>query len=247
MGLLEGKTALVTGSSRGLGKGLAVGLAELGANIVVNYLQNKKAAQSVVQHIKKTNPNAISCQADVTNPHSLQNMFQHIHKTFGPVDVLINNVGDFLQNSLSDTTTEDWDRIIKSNLYSVFYCCQMAVPAMMKKNWGRIINIGLVNTNRTQAYKLVAPYAIAKSGVLTLSKSLAVEVAPYGITVNVLSPGLMNNGSLSLLEKESMAIKVPNQRLGESHDLLGIVKFLVTKEAAYITGADIVVSGGWGL
>ena len=247
MNLLEGKTALVTGSSRGLGKGLAFGLAELGANVVVNYLHNKKAAQSVVKSIQKFNKNVISCQADVTDSQQVRNMFNNINTSFGPVDILINNVGDFMQKSLQDTSIEDWDHIIQSNLYSVYFCCKAALPAMKKNNWGRIINIGLANANRTHAFKLVTPYAIAKNGILTLSKSLAVEVAQNGITVNVLSPGLMDNGSLSDEEKTAFSKKVPMKRLGETKDLLGIVKFLLSDEAAYITGADIAVSGGWGL
>jgi NAD(P)-dependent dehydrogenase (short-subunit alcohol dehydrogenase family) len=247
MGSLEGKTVLVTGSSQGLGKGLAVGLAATGANIVINYVHNNKAAQTTVENIKKINKNVISCPADVTGPKSVLTMFEKINSTFGPVDILINNVGDFLQKPLCDTSTENWDQIIQSNLYSVFYCCKAAVPAMKKKRWGRIINIGLVNANRNQAFKLVAPYAIAKSGVLTLSKSLAVEVARFGITVNVVSPGLMDNGSLSTLKKTGLAKKVPMKRLGDSDDLLAIAKFLLSEKAAYITGADIAVSGGWGL
>ena len=244
---LNGKTALVTGASRGLGRGIAISLAEQGAFVVINYLESKTPAEQVVEQIKQSNGSAIAIKADVTQRDQVQQMFADVKKKIGPVDILVNNVGDFIQEPISSMTTENWHRIFNSNLHSGFNCCQTAIPDMREKNWGRIINIGLVNANKVQAFNKITPYAIAKTGVLTFSKSLAVENAEFGITVNVVSPGLMDNGSLPENVKEDMVKIIPGKRLGTAEDLCGIINFLVSEKASYITGADIAVSGGWGI
>lgn len=244
---LSGKVALVTGASKGLGKGIAKSLAEQGAKIVINYRKSKQNALEVVEDIKQTGGTAIAIKADATQQDQVQQMFEDIQKQFGPVDILINNVGDFMLKSISDTTHEEWHNIINSNLHSVFNCCQAALSDMKENKWGRIVNIGLVNANKIQAFNQTTPYAIAKAGVLTLSKSLSVENAQFGITINVVSPGLMDNGSLAENQKLEMIKSVPGRRLGTADDLSGVINFLVSEQATYITGADIAVSGGWGI
>jgi NAD(P)-dependent dehydrogenase (short-subunit alcohol dehydrogenase family) len=247
MKLFSGKIALVTGASRGLGKGIALNLAEHGAFVVVNYRESENLANQVVEQISQNHGSAIAVKADVTQKDQVQQIFDDVKMQAGPVDILVNNVGDFLQKSLSSTTSKDWHHIINTNLHSVFNCCQIALPDMINKDWGRIINIGLVNANKNQAFSQITPYAIAKAGALTLSKSLAMETAPFGITVNVVSPGLMDNGSLSEKDKTEMEKSIPIKRLGTVDDLNGIINFLLSEKASYITGADIAVSGGWGI
>lgn len=244
---LSGKVALVTGAAKGLGKGIAKGLAEQGALVIVNYRTSEKQAAQTVHEIKQLGHPAFAIKADVTQPVQVRQMFDEVKKQFCPVDILVNNVGEFMLKSISEITSDEWHTMINSNLHSVFNCCQIALPAMKENKWGRIINIGLVNANKVQAFNQITPYAIAKSGVLTLSKSLAVENAAYGITVNVVSPGLMDNGSLAEKDKTVMQQKIPAKRLGTADDLVGIINFLSSDKADYITGADIAVSGGWGI
>lgn len=244
---LKGKTALVTGGSRGLGKDVALFLGKLGANVAVNYLQDKDAAEKVVARIKETGADAEGIQADVRDWEQVEKLVTGTVDRFGSIDLLINNVGDFITSSLLKMDIKDWHNMLDSNLHSAFYCSRAVIPLMQKRKFGRIVNIALASANPIHAYKTVAAYAIAKTGVLILTKSLAVEVAPFGITVNAVSPGLMDNGSLTPGRIDSIAPKIPLGKPGTSKDIAGAIGYLVSDEAAYVTGTEIIVSGGWGL
>lgn len=244
---LQGKTALITGGSRGLGKDVAFFLGRLGANVVVNYLQDKDAAEKVVARIKGTGADAESIQADVREWEQVEKLVSRIIARFGSIDILINNVGDFITSPLLKMDINDWHYMLDSNLHSAFYCSKAVIPFMQKRKFGRIVNIALANANRIHAYKTVAAYAISKTGVLILTKSLAVEVAPFGITINAVSPGLMDNGSVLQNQIDEMIPQIPLGRAGTANDIAGAIGYLLSDEASYVTGTEILVSGGWGL
>lgn len=244
---LSHKNALITGSARGLGRDIALSLAGCGANVVIHYYKSRDRAEGLVHQIRNLGRQAFSFSADLTKFGQVNNLFQKVQQRYGSVDILINNVGNFLQKSLDQTSIQEWHDILESNLNSTFYCCKAALPLMRRQQYGRIINIALANADRIQAFKNITPYAIAKTGVLILTRSLAVEEAKNNITVNAVSPGLYDNGSLTKSEILAHSRHVPQGRVGRAHDLIGAIHYLLSDEAEYVTGANIIVSGGWGL
>lgn len=241
------RVVFLTGGSRGLGRSMALALAQSGMHVVFTYLQDKKAAALTVEDIHKCGSDAVALCADMRKYSAVRRAVKSALLQMGRIDVLINNVGAFMQKSFNEVTTQEWQDIIDSNLTSVFYCCRCIGAIMRRRGFGKVINIGLANANRIHAYKEVIPYAIAKSGVLILTKSLAVEWAGYGITVNAISPGLMDNGSLSQQRSEEWREKVPMGRLGSGDDITAALLYLISDDAQYVTGTEIIVSGGWGL
>jgi len=241
---LENKVALVTGSSRGIGKTIALKLAEAGASLVINYKSNSWAADEVVESIKKMNQKAISIQCDVSNFADVEEMVKKALGEFGRIDILVNNVGPFLYKSIYDTTIQEWHQIINSNLNSTFYCCKAVVPIMRKQKSGSIVNIGAPNAERTQGYVQNCPYAAAKTGVVVLSKSLAKEEAKNGIRVNVVNPGFIETDQYTEEMKKDMPKEVPLRKLGKPEDIANAVLFLVSDEANYVTGSVLNVHGG---
>jgi len=241
---LENKVALVTGSSRGIGKTIALKLAESGASLAINYKSNSWAADEIVESIKKIKRQAISVQCDVSNFADVEEMIKKVINEFGRIDILVNNVGPFLYKSIYDTTIQEWHQIINSNLNSTFYCCKAVVPIMRKQRSGNIINIGAPNAERTQGYVQNCPYATAKTGVVVFSKSLAKEEAKNGIRVNVVNPGFIETDEYTEEMKEDMPKQVPLGRLGKPEDVANAVLFLVSDEANYITGSVLNVHGG---
>ena len=243
---LKGRVALVTGGSRGLGKGIVSALAEKGIHVIINYSRNKKDARETVEQIRARDLSAVAIQGDVSKWEQAKGLITNAVNEWGRIDYLINNVGDFIHKAIENISVNDWNNMINSNLNSSFYCCKAVLPFMRKQNFGRIVNIGLANAG-IKAYKNVVPYAIAKTGVHILTKSLAVSEAEHGITINVVAPGLMDNGSLSKEEIYEQSHIVPMQRVGTADDLAGAVLYLLSDEAKYVTGTEIIVSGGWGL
>jgi len=241
---VENKVALVTGSSRGIGKTIALRLAEAGASLVVNYKSDSSAAEEVVQSIKKMKRKAIAIQCDVSNFADVEEMIKKVTSEFGRVDILVNNVGPFLYKTIYNTTIQEWHQVINSNLNSTFYCCKAVVPIMRKQKSANIINIGAPNAERTQGYTRNCAYATAKTGVVVFSKSLAREEGKNGIRVNVINPGFIQTDEYTKKMKEDMPKQVPLRRLGKPEDIANAVLFLVSNEANYITGSVLNVHGG---
>jgi 3-oxoacyl-[acyl-carrier protein] reductase len=242
--VLTDKVALVTGSSRGIGRAIGLKLAEEGCSLVINYLSNSWAAEQVVQQIKEKGRKAIAIQCDVSNFADVEEMIRKIRSEFGRLDVLVNNVGPFLYKPIFETTLGDWHQIMNSNLNSVFYLCRMVVPIMRDQRSGVIVNIGAPNAERTQGYTRTCAYAVAKTGVVVFSKSLAREEAEHGIRINVVNPGFIQTESYTEEMKRNMLKDVPMKRLGKPEDIANAVAFLCSDEAEYITGAVLNVQGG---
>ena len=243
--MLEGKTALVTGASRGIGKAIALRLAKEGANIAINFAGNVAAAEEVKAAIEADGGKAILVQADVSDSAAVDAMVKTVVDTFGGIDILVNNAGITRDGLLMRMKDEDWDAVLNTNLKSIFLCTKAVSKLMMKKRSGRIVNMSSVvgvNGNAGQAN-----YSAAKAGAIGFTKSMAKELAGRGITVNAIAPGFIQTDMTAVLPeavKESMAKSIPLGRLGAPEDIAGTVLFLVSDCASYITGQVINVDGG---
>ncbi|WP_077622054.1 3-oxoacyl-[acyl-carrier-protein] reductase [Sediminibacillus massiliensis] len=243
--LLEGKAALVTGASRGIGRAIAVELAKQGANIAVNYAGNEEKAQQVVDEIERAGSKAFAIKADVSNQEEVTAMIKSVVGEFGSLDILVNNAGITKDNLLMRMKEEEFDQVIDTNLKGVFLCTKGVTRQMMKQKSGRIINIASivgVSGNPGQAN-----YVAAKAGVIGLTKSTAKELASRNILVNAVAPGFIETDmtdQLSDEQKEGMLQMIPLSKLGKGEDVARVVRFLASDDANYITGQTIHVDGG---
>ena len=243
---LRQRVALVTGGSRGIGKGIALGLGREGARVAISYRSNKAAAQNALRQLQAMGCDCFAVEADVTDPARAESLVQSVLEHYGRLDVLVNNVGIFSWGTVAETTIEEWKRVLDSNLLSVFYMSKAALPAMRRQRWGRIINLGAVGAERAFGQATISAYAAAKAGVVAFSRSLAVEEAKNGVTVNVVNPPNIDDKELSLEEARRMHdARFPVGRPPSADDIASAVVFLADESADYITGQTLSVSGGW--
>ena len=243
--LLDGKTALVTGASRGIGRAIAIRLASEGAAVAINYAGNVKAAEEVKAVIEAAGGRAMLVQADVADRTAVDAMIKAVIEAFGQIDILVNNAGITRDGLLMRMKEEDWDAVINTNLKGIFHCTKAVSKLMMKKRYGRIVNmasvVGLIG-NAGQSN-----YAAAKAGVIGFSKSMARELASRGITVNMVAPGFIDTDMTAVLPdkvREAMVADIPLGKIGTPENVADAVVFLVSDQASYITGQTINVDGG---
>ncbi|HAR5408911.1 3-oxoacyl-[acyl-carrier-protein] reductase [Staphylococcus aureus] len=239
------KSALVTGASRGIGRSIALQLAEEGYNVAVNYAGSKEKAEAVVEEIKAKGVDSFAIQANVADADEVKAMIKEVVSQFGSLDVLVNNAGITRDNLLMRMKEQEWDDVIDTNLKGVFNCIQKATPQMLRQRSGAIINlssvVGAVG-NPGQAN-----YVATKAGVIGLTKSAARELASRGITVNAVAPGFIVSDMTDALSdelKEQMLTQIPLARFGQDTDIANTVVFLASDKAKYITGQTIHVNGG---
>jgi len=244
--LLDGKVAIVTGSSRGIGRAMAVDLAANGAQVVVNYNSSEADAMDVVATIKAQGGSAIAVQADVSEFEPAGELIKSALDTYGQIDILVNNAGTTRDTLLLLMKEDDWDVVLDTNLKSMFNCCKaVARPMVRRKKGGRIINISSVSGLMGQAGQ--ANYAASKAGIIGFTKSLARELGSRAITANVVAPGFFPTALTDVLTEEmiqGMIALMPLGRLGELQEVADLVTFLASDKAAYITGEVIRVDGG---
>ncbi len=239
------KVALITGGTRGIGRAIALKLSEKGYNIAISYINNNKKAQEVVDEIEKNNVKALAIKADVSKEEEVNNMMKVINKELGNIDVLVNNAGITKDNLLIRMKTEDWDQVIDTNLRGVFLCTKAVARGMMKKRYGKIVNIASIvgisgNTGQGN-------YSASKAGVIGFTRSIAKELGSRGINVNAVAPGFIETDMTQVLEdniKDEMLKSIPLNRAGKPEDVANLVVFLCSEKADYITGQVIHVDGG---
>ena len=241
----DGRVSLITGGSRGIGKAIALQLASQGVQVAVNYISNQKAADEVVKLIEKQGASAVAVQGDVTKRADVERIFTTTAETLGPVEILVNNAGIISDSLLMRMSDEDWDSVIDLDLRSIFLCTREAIRTMLRNKWGRIINIGSVVGLRGNSGQ--ANYAAAKAGMVGFTQSIAKEVASRNITVNCVAPGYVETDIVEDLPmdlKQSIMDRVPVGRFGYPEEIAGMVGFLASEAASYVTGQAIAVDGG---
>ena len=245
MSRFEGKAAIVTGASRGIGREIALLLASEGAKVAVNYSGSKDKADEVVQLIKDAGGDAFAIQADVSNPDSVKNMIDKTIESFGSIDILVNNAGITKDNLLMRMKEDEWDDVININLKGVFLCTKGVSRQMMRQRAGKIVNVasvvGVVG-NPGQAN-----YVAAKAGVIGLTKTTAKELASRNINVNAVAPGFISTDMTDALNEDmqkQLLAGIPLGKLGSPEDIAKTVLFLLSEDASYITGQTIHVDGG---
>ena len=242
---LDGKVAFVTGGSRGIGKAIVLALASAGADVAINYAGNLTAAEEVAAQVATMGRKVILVQGDVANTAAATEMIEKVVTELGKIDILVNNAGITRDGLLVRMKEEDWDAVLTTNLKGVFNCTKAAAKHMMKQRAGKIVNISSVVGIMGNASQ--ANYAAAKAGCIGFTKSVAKELASRGITVNAVAPGFIATDMTKVLPEkvvEAMAAGIPLKRAGEPKDVANAVLFLVSEEAAYITGQTLNVDGG---
>lgn len=241
------KTALITGGGRGIGRTIALNLAEQGWAVAICYRKSEGEANATLAAIQEKSTRGLAIECDVSDPKAAAALVQQVEKEWGRIDALINSAGPYHRVNLLDETITGWHEMFDNNLHPVFYLSRAVAAGMKAHQWGRIINFSMANADQLVGQPFVTAYYIAKVGVLVLTKTLAKMLAPDGITVNAISPGFINSGSAPPEELAKMLKNIPAGYIGTTQDVADIVNFLLSDEARYVNGANIHVSGGWGV
>ncbi len=239
-------TALITGAARGIGAATAALFARSGYNVVINYNTSEKQALALCEKIIKNGGNALALQADVSKANEAEKLFFAAKKAFGSIDVLVNNAGIAQQKLFTDITEDDYDRMFDCNVKSVFNCCKYALPDMIHNKYGRIINIS--SMWGVTGASCEVHYSASKAAVIGMTKALAREVAPSGITVNCIAPGVIDtpmNKGFDAETLEALKYETPVGRLGTPEDVAEAIAFLADKKSSFITGQVLGIDGGF--
>ena len=247
---LKNKVAIVTGARRGMGKSHALKLAQAGAKVVVSDISEEEC-KAVVEEIKKKRGEAMAVKCDVTKKTEVENMVNKTVKEWGKVDILVNNAGICQFKPFVDLTEEEWDKTLNINLKGQFLCAQAAAKEMVKQKSGTIVNIASVEMGQVGAgMPLIVHYCASKGGVVAMTEALAVELAPFNIRVNAISPGAIDTPMVDAAKSDPKLLEqtlavIPLHRMGKSEEVSNLVLFLASDASSYITGSTMIIDGGW--
>ena len=241
----QGRIALVTGGSRGIGRAIALRLAADGARVAVNYVTRTDAAEEVVHAIGKQGSSGLALQADITRSEDVKAMFQRLQEQWGPVEILVNNAGIISDSLVIRMTDEAWDSVVDIHMRGTFLCTRLGIRDMLRNRWGRVINIGSVvglagNVGQSN-------YSAAKAGIIGFTRAVAKEVATRNITVNYIAPGYVTTDiveGLTKEQKERILQRVPMGRFGTTEEIAGFVGYIASEATSYITGQVMCIDGG---
>jgi len=244
---LSGRVAVVTGSSRGLGRAIATALADAGADVCVTS-RKRESLEEVCREIENKGRDVLGVELDVRKKESIEAMAAQVIEHFGRADILVNNAGTNVRKPALEMTWDDWDTVLDTNLRSVFFCSQALVPSMIKRKWGRVINIG--SATSIMGFPNISPYCASRGAIVQLTKSLAVEWGPRGVNVNVLGPGWFRTEQTRVLWENDewmslMKQRIPNGHIAAPEELGAAAVFLSSDAASYVNGALWMVDGGF--
>lgn len=241
------KVALITGGARGIGRAVALDLAERGWSVAICYRTSSKEASEVVEAVKKKGSQGWANQCDVSDPKAAESLVQQVEHRWGRIDALINCAGPYHRVGLLQETVEGWHSMFDNNLHPVFYLSRAIAPGMIERKWGRIVCFSMANADQLVAQPQLTAHYISKVGLLVLVRSLARVMAPHGVTVNAISPGFIDSGSAPKEELNAMVKRIPAGYAGSLEDVVSAVRFLLSEEARYMNGANLHLSGAWGI
>ena len=241
------RVALIPGGARGIGRAIAQALAAREWDVAVCYRKSEDDANIAVTAVESAGGAALALRADVSSPDACTELFDQVLAWRGQIDALIHCAGPFHRVDVLAETPEGWHAMFANNLDSLFYLSRLVAPGMMERQWGRIVGFAMANADRPMAQTQITAHYLAKVSVLGLVRSLAKALAPYQITANTISPGFIDSGSVELAELAVMAKSIPAGSVGTVDDVVGAALYLLSDAASYVNGANIHVSGGWGI
>jgi len=241
------RVALVTGATRGIARGIALDLARQGWAVAVSYQTSARAADATRQAIEAAGARSLALQADLGEAGEARALVARVEAAWGRLDAVVHGAGPYHEAVLLDETPERWRETFRQNLDPLLFLTQAAAPGMQARRWGRILGLGLATADRLAAQPNVTAYYLAKASLLGLVRSLAKVLAPHGITVNAVSPGVLETAGYPRPDIEALLQRIPAGHLGQVDDVVAAARFLLSEEAGYVTGANIHVSGGWGV
>jgi 3-oxoacyl-[acyl-carrier protein] reductase len=241
------RVALVTGGAKGIGRAVALDLATNHWFVAICYRTSAKEAEEVIACVEARGVKGLAIKADVSDPDAAVGLVRRVETEWGRIDALINGAGPYQRQPLLEESVTGWHAMFDNNLHPVFYLSQAVAPGMKERRWGRIVTFSMANADQLVAQPQLTAHYIAKVGILVLTRTLAKILAPHGITVNAVSPGFIDSGSAPAQELEAMAKRIPAGYIGSVGDAASVVRFLLSDEAGYINGANIHLSGAWGI
>ena len=241
------KVALITGGAKGIGRAVALDLAARGWSVAICYRTSAREADEVIDRIKQSGGAGMALQCDVSRAKAAVEFVKGAHREFGRIDALINGAGPYHRVSLLQETNDGWHDMFDNNLHPVFYLTQAVVPLMKAQKWGRIVSFSMANAEQLIAQPQLTAHYITKVGLLALSRSFAKLIAADGITMNCVSPGFIDSGSAPKEELDRMVKMIPAGYVGTVDDAVAAVRYLLSDEARYVNGANIQLSGAWGV
>jgi 3-oxoacyl-[acyl-carrier protein] reductase len=244
---MEPRAALITGGAKGIGRSIGLDLAARGWRVAFCYRTSIAEAKETWDAMRASGVEAMAEHADVSDPDACEKLVGKVLEKFGRIDALVNCAGPYVREPLLEQSAEAWRSQFDNNLHPIFYLSKLVAPGMRERRFGRIVTFSMANADQMIGQPMVAAHYIAKAGVLILTKTLAKILGPQGITVNAISPGFIASGSAPFEELDRMVKSIPAGYVGDLSDAVAAARFLLSDEARYVNGANLQVSGGWGI